>query len=245
MKMKRPNHRKLTSLALGFAFAFFCAGVANAQWNSSNAYGTSTGYGTVYGSYGLAATMQSMYNVARAQKSQRTAAATPERGTSASSQNSTDSNPQTAVAPRRVVRNHGVFRPDATVDTGTALADALADTPEEKALIKQIYAAARAFYEKEAAAKGWKNNIAGGLTFFTVVAMTAYHDGEEPGADAANNHYKLLNAALDETPDFAKVSNKDKQGFNNLMIGFGGMLLTIYTEATQGGDDTITLADSK
>jgi hypothetical protein len=29
------------------------------------------------------------------------------------------------------------------------------------------------------------------------------------------------------------------------MIGFGGMLLTIYTEAKQGGDNTITLADSK
>ena len=73
-----------------------------------------------------------------------------------------------------------MFRPDATVDTGNAMADALGETPEEKALIKQIYTATKAAYEKEAASKGWKNNIAGGLTFFTVTAMTVYRDAEEP-----------------------------------------------------------------
>ena len=243
--MKRNNYSKPSALILASAFVFVSAGAANAQWNSPNAYGHNTGYGTVYGSYGLAATMQSMYNVARAQKSKRTAAAKPERSSS-QTQSSTASHAQTAAPPpTRVVRNHGAFRPDLTVDTAKALADALADTPEEKTHIKQIYTATKTNYEKEAAAKGWKNNIAGGLTFFTVVAMTAYHDSEEPGADALDDHYEALNAALDDTPELVTVSNKDKQGFNNLMIGFGGMLLAIYTEAKQGGDDTATLADSK
>lgn len=235
----------MTSLTVMFAFAFLSVGVANAQWNSPNAYGQSTGYGTVYGSYGLASTMQSMYNVARAQ-SQRTAAAkAAPAGEPSRAKNSTSSTTQTAAHPVRVVRNHGAFRPDSTIDTGKALAEALGGTPEEAALIKRIYTATRTIYEKEAAAKGWKNNIAGGLTFFTAVAMTAYHDTEEPGADALNNHYNILNAALDDTPEFAAVSNKEKQGFNNLMIGFGGMLLTIYTEAKQNGGKTVTLADSK
>jgi hypothetical protein len=67
--MKITNHKKLAALTI--AHFFLDAGITNAQ--TPNAYGYSTGYGTVYGSYGLASTMQSMYNVARAQ-SQRTTA---------------------------------------------------------------------------------------------------------------------------------------------------------------------------
>ena len=42
-----------------------------------------------------------------------------------------------------------------------------------------------------------------------------------------------LNIALDETPGFDAVSNKDKQGFNNVMIGFGGILLAGYSDSKQ------------
>ena len=134
------------------------------------------------------------------------------------------------------MRNYGVFRPDPTVDTGKALADALGDTPEEKALIKQIYTATKAAYEKEAAARGWKNNIAAGLTFFTVAAMTVYHNAEEPSDEAVSTYYKVMNAALDEIPEMATAANKDKQGFNNMLIGFSGMLLAVYSEAKQNND---------
>jgi hypothetical protein len=129
-----------------------------------------------------------------------------------------------------------VYRPDPSVDTGKALADNLADTPEEKALIKQIYAATKAEYEKEAAVKGWKNNIAAGLTFFTVTAMTVYHNAEAPGDEAVNTYYRVMNVALDEIPEFATVANKDKQAFNNMLIGFSGMLLAVYLEGKQNND---------
>jgi hypothetical protein len=256
--MKREHSRNLALLIFATSMSFVCAEVATAQ--TPNAYGYSTGYGTVYGSFGLASTMQSMYNVARAQ-SQRTnerssmvkkwglaAVEKAEReaasGSSSRTKNPTSTNRQIVVPPARVVRNHGVFRHDPTVDTGKAMADALGDTPEEKALIRKIYAATKAAYEKEAGAKGWKNNIAGGLTFFTVTAMTVYHDAEEPSVDAIDTHYKVLNAALDEIPDFAAVSNKDKQSFNNVMIGFGGMLIAGYSEAKQN-NNAETLADYK
>ena len=104
------------------------------------------------------------------------------------------------------------------------------------ALIKQIYAGTKAAYEKAAAAKGWKNNIAGGLTFFTVTAMTVYRDAEEPSDEAVDAYYKVVNASLDEMPEFASVSNKDKQNFNNMTIGFAGLLLAGYTEGKQSGD---------
>jgi hypothetical protein len=254
--MKIRNYRKLA--ALTFALAFLSVGITNAQ--TPNAYGYSTGYGTVYGSYGLASTMQSMYNVAQAQMQRTTArnamikkwglAAVEKAEREAGSRSSTGtrtsapSNPQIVVPPPPVVRNHGVYRPDPSVDTGKALADNLADTPEEKALIKQIYAATKAAYEKEAALKGWKNNIAAGLTFFTVTAMTVYHNAEVPSDEAVNTYYQVMNVALDEMPELATVANKDKQAFNNMLIGFSGMLLAVYSEGKQN-NDADELATSK
>ena len=249
--MKIRNSKKLA--ALTFALVFLSVGITNAQ--TPNAYGYSTGYGNVYGSYGLASTMQSMYNVARAQ-SQRTssrnamikkyglAAVEKAEREAASRSSSSPSNPQILVSPPPVVRNHGMYRPDPSVDTGKALADNLADTPQEKVLIKQIYAATKSAYEKEAAVKGWQNNIAAGLTFFTVTAMTAYHNAEVPSDEAVNTYYKVMNVALDEMPELATVASKDKQAFNNMLIGFSGMLLAVYTEGKQNNDAN-ELATSK
>ena len=254
--MKIGNYTTLA--ALTFALAFLSVGITNAQ--TPNAYGYSTGYGTVYGSFGLASTMQSMYNVARAQSQRSTARnamikkwglgavekAEREAGSKSSTgtKTSAPSNPQIVVPRPPVVRNHGVYRPDQSVDTGKALADNLGDTPQEKVLIKKIYAATKAAYEEEAALRGWKNNIAAGLTFFTVTAMTVYHDAEAPSDEAANTYYQVMNVALDEIPEFGTVANKDKQAFNNMLVGFGGMMLAVYTEAKQN-NDAAELATSK
>src|SRR5262245_45463423 len=181
--MKIRNYKKLVALTL--ALAFLNVGINAQQPNAW--YGT--GYGRVYGSFSMASTMQNMYNQAQLQMQKTIArnamikrwglAAVEKAEREAGS--SKPSNPQIVVTPPPVVRNYGKYRPDPSVDTGKALADNLGDTPAEKALIKQIYAATKEAYEKEAALKGWQNNIAAGLTFFTVTAMTVYHNADEPG----------------------------------------------------------------
>jgi hypothetical protein len=243
--MKRQTLKPIFTWALSVAFVILGAGNLHAQY--------STGYGTVYGSFGLAMATQNMYNASQMQmrkamarnamiqkwglaaveKAEREAAA---KASSSASKPAAPSNPQIVVPPPSIVRNHGVFRPDATADTGKAIADALGDTPEEKALIKQIYAGTKAAYDKAAVTKGWKNNIAGGLTFFTVTAMTIYRDADEPTDEAVDKYYKVVNASLDDLPEFGTVANKDKQNFNNMLIGFGGLLLAGYTEGKQTGD---------
>lgn len=256
------NYKKSTLVIFVLAFAFLSVGIANAQTANTYGGGYSTGYGTVYGSFGQAMATQNIYNTMQMQmqktmmrnamiKKWGLAAvekAEREAGTGSSSSRTRTSSPRSAskivVSPPPVVRNHGVFRPDATVDTGKALAEALAETPEEKALIKNIYTATKAAYEKEAAVRGWKNNIAAGLTFFTVTAMTVYRDAEEPGDEAVVNYFKVVNSALDEMPEFATVANKEKQGYNNMLIGFAGLLLAGYTEGKQTGDAE-TLASYK
>jgi hypothetical protein len=249
--MKRKHSTNLALLVFTVSMFLVSPDAASAQ--TPNAYGYSTGYGTVYGSFGLASTMQSMYNVARAQTQRSTArnatvkrwgAAAVEKAERETASKSSRTNPQIVVPPPRVVRNHGVFRPDPAVDTGKAMADALAETPDQKTLIRQIYADTKAAYEEQAAVKGWKNNIAGGLTFFTVAAMTVYQDAEEPSMEAANAHYELLNATLDAIPALARTTDREKQNFNNLMIGLSGILLAGYTEGKQTGD-TATLESYK
>lgn len=156
----------------------------------------------------------------------------------------TQSNTTAPAAKPKALRNLGRFRPDARVDTAKALADNIGDSPEEEAHVKKLYAATKNFYEKEAAAKGWKNNIAGGPTFFTATAMTVYRDDGEPSAAAANIYFKSVSGALDQMPEMANATNRDKQALNNVPIGFSGILLAAYSEGKQK-NAAATLAKSK
>jgi len=241
-------------------FLFFIIGMvasgAGAQTYNSYSGGYSTGYGTVYGSFGLAMATQNMYQttqmqmqkimarnamikqfgLAAVEKAEREAGT----GSSASKGKTTAAAPKIAVAPPRVVRNYGVFRPDPAVDSAKTFADALGETPEEKMLIRTIYTATKTAYEKEAAAKGMKNNIAGALAYFTATAMFVYNDSEVPSDEALVSYFKVVNAALDEMPEFAAVSNKDKQGYHNMLVGFAGLLTAGYLEGKQNNDaDTL------
>ena len=237
--MKLADHRNLVTTLFALAIAFVPSGVANAQIQSAGGGYYVAGYGNVYGSFGQASAAQSRMYDQMKQQSRKTA-----QGETASSTANASNTKTLAAAPPRVVRNYGVYRPDETVDTGKTLADSLGGTPEEKALIRQIYTGTKAAYEKEAAARGWKNNIAAGLTFFTATALTVYRDAEEPSSEAADNYFKAVSSALDEIPEYASITNKEKQGFNNMLIGFSGLLLAGYTEGKQQNDPA-TLASYK
>jgi len=253
--MTREFSKILAIAIFASSIVFLSFSVASAQIQAAGGGYYRAGYPTVYGSFGQASAAQSrMYDQVKVQNRRMTErdalikkwglAAVEKAEREAAAKSAAPSNPQIVVAPPPVVRNYGLFRADATVDTGKALADALGDTPEEKALIKQIYVATKTLYEKEAAQRGWKNNLAGGLTFFTATAMTVYHNAEEPSDEAANTYYKVMNLALDEIQEMATAANKDKQGLNNTLVGFSGMLLAIHAEAQQN-NDADALARSK
>lgn len=250
--MKKENCISLGTLAL--AVVLLSAVAAFSQTYNSASGGYNTGYGTVYGSFGLAQATQNIFNttqlnmqrammrqamikkfgLAAVEKAEREAAGSGGKQASPGA---------ITVAPRPVPKNHGKFRPDATVDSGKLLGDTLGETPEEKALLKQIYTAVKAAYDKEAAAKGWVNNIAGALTFFIVSNATVYHNSAEPSDESAAALYEAINQTLDEIPEFGKMPNKDKQAFNNMLIGFAAIPLMTYMEGKQNGDPaTLTSA---
>src|SRR5262245_10613251 len=160
--MKHNHYKTFAAVAFAFAFAVLTTGVASAQtWNSSSG-GYNTGYGTVYGTWGQAFATQNIYNTMQMQMQKtmmrnamikKWGLAAVERAEREAASGSSSSRAKTSgpvVSPPAVVRNYGVFRPDPTVDTAKAFADALGETPEEKKLISQIYIATKAAYEKEA-----------------------------------------------------------------------------------------------
>lgn len=214
----------------------------DAQTYNSNSGGYNTGYGTVYGSFGMAAASQNIYNTmqmnmqrAMLQSTLKKSGGRPANN-SASNGGSSRSAPTARLVPARVVRNYGRFTADPSVDTGNVLSEALGSTAEEKALLKQLYLAVKAGYDKEAAANGWQNNIAGALTFFIVTNVTVYHESEEPSDRTVAALYDVLSETLDSIPEFGKMTNRDKQGFNNMLIGFAAIPLATYTEGKQNGD---------
>jgi hypothetical protein len=183
--------------------------------------------------------MIKQFGLAAVEKSEREA----KQGRSTSGTASTSSAGPVVQAPPPAPKYYGRFRPDATVNTGKILADALGETPEEKQLYTQIYTATKAAFEKEAAAKGWKNNVAGALTFFMVGNATVYHDSAEPNDGTVTALYDAINQAIDEIPEFEKMPNRDKQAFYNVLIAFTGIPLATYSEGKESGNvDTVNAA---
>ncbi|MDM7923115.1 MAG: hypothetical protein QUS14_12515 [Pyrinomonadaceae bacterium] len=250
------NKRIVTLSLFLFAFASAIASPAHAQVYNSNAGGWNTGYGTVYGSFGLAQATQNIYNTTQMQIQRLTARqamikqfglAAVEKaerearsGKPAAASSSKAAGP--AVQPPPVVRNYGKFTPDASVNTAKQIADAVGETPEEKKLLMLIATSTKAAFETEAAAKGWSNNIAGALTFFIVSNATIYH-GAEPSDESVETLYQALNESIDQIPEFGKISNREKQGFYNMLLGFAGIPLMTYMEGVEKKDEaTIEVA---
>lgn len=212
-----------TARSLLIALLLMAPATAFAQTWNANAGGYNTGFGTVYGSFGLAMATQNMY-----QSMQQSVYRSMMRDSMARQHG------QPAVA--EPARNLGAFVPDPTLDTGSQLAEALGSTDDEKALIAAVYEQTRSAYAEEITAQGWGNTIASGLTFFTVTALVVYHDVEEPSEDAVDAFHALMVQSLDAMPEVAEVSDADKQGFDNLMVGFAGLLLVGYTQGKETQD---------
>ncbi len=246
----------MKTLLFGIVIGLFVALSASAQTWNSNAGGYNTGYGTVYGTFGLAQATQNMYNtmqmnmqrtmmrqsmikkwgLAAVEKAEREAAA------GRTSSKPAASNPAITVAPRRAPKNSGSFLPDSSVNTGKTIADAVGETPDEKKLIQAIFTATKQAFDQEVVRRGWKkNNLAAAFTFFMVSNVTVFHDAEEPADETVNALYDAIDQTLDEVPDFAKMTNRDKQGLNNTLIGLAGIPLATYMEGKNANNDAATL----
>lgn len=220
-----PNIRKTMNriFALFVLFLFLGASTADAQWNSYNPFQTHNNL-LVNNAIGNAIVCDSFRKAGKR---------LPAECANRSSQtNGSRSGTTGSTAAQRPLAVTGKFTPTAGAESFEMIAANISDDPSEKQLLVQVANAMNSTIEQEYGAKGWKNNVAGAVTFFVASMLTVYYD-KEPSAAVQDAIFDSFNTA----PEFAAASNKDKQGLYNSLIVFSGMPLVFYIDGKRKGDD--------
>lgn len=130
------------------------------------------------------------------------------------------------------VRATGKFTPVAGAESFEQIAASISDVEQEKQMIAQTASVMKSTMEEQYTARGWKNNVAGAVTFFTTSMLTVYYE-KEPSDDIKNAIFDVYNTA----PEFASASNKDKQNLYNALLTYSGMPLLFYLKGKQEGNE--------
>lgn len=248
----------MRSLIVLTIFVIGAAVSANAQGFYQMSNGSyMTGYGQVHGSFGYAMATQNLYNSiqntlrmtthCQSMEKQYGRAKTLEvndkcrsylKGANSGTAGKTTSSASPAGSVDRppAPKYYGRYRRDPSVNMAVTISNTLFETAEERAQLRQVIEAVHGAYLNEAAAKGWGDNFASGLTFFMVSMSMVYHDSAAPSDDTVKAIYEVVNQSIDAVPDFAKASNKDKTTINDLFVGFSALPLATYVEAKQSGN---------
>lgn len=135
------------------------------------------------------------------------------------------------------------FGPDPMLDTNSRLAEALGSNPQEKAILKLLFATTKTAFENEVAAKGRKNNLAAAFTFFIGSAVMVYRNDPEPSDAALDKLWDGLDGAFAETPEFARLTDREKQELYDTIVAFSGLILATYLEGKNNNNaETIQTA---
>lgn len=215
------------------------------SWNS-NAGGWNTGYGTVYGSFGSAMATQNIYNTTQMQIQRLTmrqamikkwglAAVEKAEREAAAGKKSTAPEGMQVSAPPPPAKNLGSFKPGKSA-VAKQLGDALGSTKEEKEAVAMIATATKDAFEAQAETQKWKHHVAGALAFFLISNLVVATDSPEPSDETSQRLFEALSLSLDASPEMAKATAKDKQQLYEMLIGFAGLPLAIYTSAKESGD---------
>jgi hypothetical protein len=218
------------------------------SWNS-NAGGWNTGYGTVYGSFGYAMATQQIYQTTQMQIQRLAnrqmmikqfglaAVEKAEREAAAGKAPPPTQNAPQVTAPPPASKNLGRFKPEKK-GSGAAqqLADAIGSTAEEKKFLIDVQVATKQAFESQPETGPWKNNVAGALAFFMLSNLVVANDSAEPSDATSQAVFQAFNLTVDETPELAKATNKEKQQLYEALVGFTALPLAIYTDAKERGD---------
>jgi hypothetical protein len=128
-----------------------------------------------------------------------------------------------------------VFRPTGGRLLLPAMAKSLVKDREQQQALLEVFEQGMQGYEKEAAASGLKNDLAGAIVYLIGSSYYVFNDGREPDANGTEILARVLQRTLD-TPEFRQVANADKQRFYEFAIGLGTYLGVSYQQAAAGND---------
>ena len=127
------------------------------------------------------------------------------------------------------------FTPPAGSAAMQAFVDGLGRSPQEREQLLQVIGATKAAFEKDYAAKGWKNNVAGGFAFF-IGSIGYIWSGREPDAAAQDRLFDALSTVLAQEPGMAKASPRDKAALYDTLIASTSIPLLLFIDGSQKND---------
>ena len=127
------------------------------------------------------------------------------------------------------------FTPPAGSAAMQAFVDGLGRSPQEREQLLQVIGATKAAFEKDYAAKGWKNNVAGSFAFF-IGSIGYIWSGREPDAAAQDRLFEALSTVLAQAPEMAKASPREKAALYDTLIASTSLPLLLYIDGSQKND---------
>jgi hypothetical protein len=116
------------------------------------------------------------------------------------------------------------------------LADTLGANTQQKAGLTQVFSQVKQAYEAEVAQKGKSNNLAAAFTFFIAANVMAYHQTDEPSDQATDTLIEQLEDVISSVPEFARMSDAEKQKMHDWLVCMGGFSMMGYMDAKQTND---------
>ncbi len=98
-------------------------------------------------------------------------------------------------------------------------------------------------YDREAAADGLVNDVAGSMAYFVGSCSYVINDGTAPDPEGLALVGRMLQQLL-ENPRVKKVSSVEKQKLHEFLVGFGTIVLGVY-EVSAESKDTATISALK
>jgi hypothetical protein len=128
------------------------------------------------------------------------------------------------------------FSPIADTGIDIGLAKSFTTNKAEQDTFMLIFRTVKTEYDKEAAKKGRKNDIAMALTFFIITTSVVYHDSPEPSDETVEKVYQVLADSMIENGEFSNFSDLDKQSMSDRLVYISGVVLFGYTVGKQTND---------
>ncbi|HYP28342.1 MAG TPA: lipocalin family protein [Blastocatellia bacterium] len=128
------------------------------------------------------------------------------------------------------------FKPIGDSGVAKALADALGGDPQQKAALTEAFLQIKQGYEAEVAKEGKSNNLAAAFTFFISANVMAYTQSEPPSDRATEMLFADLQSVIAGVPEFARMSDLEKQKMHDWLVCIGGFAMSGYLDARQNGD---------
>ncbi len=128
------------------------------------------------------------------------------------------------------------FKPVGDSGVAKVLADVLGGSGQQKAALTEAFQQIIQGYEAEVAKEGKSNNLAAAFTFFIAANVMAYAQSDQPSDQASEALFADLQAVIASIPEFARMSNLEKQKMHDWLVCMGGFTMSGYIDARKTGD---------